>query len=160
MKPCVFIHTNEKQIIGALVSKYSFERFASDPSSFEVKLVETGTYDYLKSHEGRLYLRDGLKRSWLYNDLQSFTVLRFTPPELMGYQGRSLVVDPDVFCISDINQLLTARHAGQGHHGAPPRGLQGRGLGLERDAARQCRSSPTGRWRRTSRRCSASSATT
>jgi hypothetical protein len=48
-----------------------------------------------------------LKRSWLYNDLQSFTVLRFTPPELMGYQGRSLVVDPDVFCISDINQLLT-----------------------------------------------------
>jgi hypothetical protein len=41
MKPCVFIHTNEKQIIGALVSKYSFERFASDPSSFEVRLVET-----------------------------------------------------------------------------------------------------------------------
>jgi hypothetical protein len=107
MKPCVFIHTNEKQIIGALVSKYSFERFSADPSSFEVRLVETSKYDYLKSHEGRLYLRDGLKRSWLYNDLQSFTVLRFTPPELMGYQGRSLVVDPDVFCISDINQLLT-----------------------------------------------------
>jgi hypothetical protein len=51
-------------------------------------------------------LRDGLKRQWLNEDLQSFTVLRFTPPELMGYKGRSLVVDPDVFCISDINELL------------------------------------------------------
>ena len=105
-KPCVFIHTNEKQIVGALVSKYSFERFAADPSSFEVKLVETGSYAWMKPHEGKLYLRDGLKRSWLNEDLQSFTVLRFTPPEIMGYQGRSLVVDPDVFCISDINALL------------------------------------------------------
>ena len=26
MKPCVFIHTNEKQIVGAIVPKYSFER--------------------------------------------------------------------------------------------------------------------------------------
>ena len=61
MKPCVFIHTNEKQIVGALVSKYSFERFAADPSAFEVKLVETQNYAYLKSHEGRLYLRDSAR---------------------------------------------------------------------------------------------------
>jgi hypothetical protein len=106
MKPCVFIHTNEKQIVGAIVSKYSFERFASDPSSFDVKLVETRTHDWMKAREGQLYLRDGLKRTWLNEDLQSFTVLRFTPPEIMGYQGRSLVVDPDVFCISDVKDLL------------------------------------------------------
>ena len=106
MKPCVFIHTNEKQIVGALVSKYSFERFASNPSAFEVRLVETRTHDWMAAHEGQLYLRDGLKRTWLNEDLQSFTVLRFTPPEIMGYKGRSLVVDPDVFCISDVNELL------------------------------------------------------
>lgn len=106
MKPCVFIHTNEKQIVGALVSKYSFERFASEPGSFDVQLIETKDHPYLKSHEGKLYLRDGLKRSWLNEDLQSFTVLRFRSPEIMGYQGRSLVVDPDVFCISDIKDLL------------------------------------------------------
>jgi hypothetical protein len=106
MKPRVFIHTNQKQIIGAIVSKYSFERFASDNAAFDVELVETRSYPYLLAHEGKPYLRDGLKRSWLNDDLQSFTVLRFTPPELMGYQGRSLVVDPDVFCISDVNQLL------------------------------------------------------
>jgi hypothetical protein len=106
MKPCVFIHTNEKQIVGAIVSKYSFERFTSDPSAFDVKLIETRSYDWMKSREGQLFLRDGLKRTWLNDDLQSFTVLRFMPPELMGYQGRSLVVDPDVFCISDITELL------------------------------------------------------
>ena len=105
MKPTIFVHTNEKQIVGAIVSKYSFERFAADPSAFEVKLIETAKYDWMKNYEGRLYLRDGLKREWLNEDLQSFTVLRFAPPELMNYQGRSLVVDPDVFCISNINEL-------------------------------------------------------
>ena len=106
MKPTIFVHTHEKQIVGAIVSKYSFERFAADPSAFEVKLIETAKYDWMKNYEGRLYLRDGLKREWLNEDLQSFTVLRFAPPELMNYQGRSLVVDPDVFCISNINELL------------------------------------------------------
>ena len=106
MKPIVFVHTNEKQIFGAIASKYSFERFAADASAFEVRLIETGRYDWMKSYEGRPYLRDGLKRQWLNEDLQSFTVLRFAPPELMNYEGGSLVVDPDVFCISSINELL------------------------------------------------------
>lgn len=106
MKATVFVHTNEKQIVGALVSKYSFERFAADPSAFEVRLIETPNYGWMKDFEGRLYLRDGLQRKWLNEDLQSFTVLRFAPPELTNYQGRSLVVDPDVFCISNVNELL------------------------------------------------------
>jgi hypothetical protein len=107
MKPAIFIHTNEKQIVGALVSEYSFKRFAADPDAFDVRLVETRSYDWMKAYEGKLYLRDGLKRQWLNEDLQSFTVLRFAPPQLMDYHGRSLVVDPDVFCISNINDLLT-----------------------------------------------------
>jgi hypothetical protein len=39
-------------------------------------------------------------------DLQSFTPLRFMPPELMGYQGRAVVIDPDVFAVGDVNELL------------------------------------------------------
>ena len=89
MKPCIFIHTNEKQIVGALVSKYSFERFASDKNAFDVKLIHTRDHPFLDAHEGRSYLRGGLKREWKNDDLQSFTVLRFMPPELMGYEGRS-----------------------------------------------------------------------
>jgi hypothetical protein len=106
MKTCVFIHTNEKQIVGALVSKYSFQRFASDKTAFEVRLIHTKDYPYLAAFEGRKYLRGGLMREWVNDDLQSFTVLRFMPPELMGYEGRSIVVDPDVFCVSDIAPLI------------------------------------------------------
>ena len=106
MNPCIFIHTNEKQIIGALVSKYSFERFASKKDSFDVKLIDTRDYPFFQGYEGKKYLRDGLHREWRNDDLQSFTILRFAPPGLMGYQGRSVVVDPDVFCVSDVAPLL------------------------------------------------------
>src|SRR5688500_13281001 len=89
MKPCIFIHTNEKQIIGALVSKYSFERFASKKNAFDVKLIDTREFSaFFKGYEGKQYLRDGLHREWLNEDLQSFTVLRFAPPQLMNYEGR------------------------------------------------------------------------
>ena len=56
-----------------------------------------------------------------YDDLQSFTPLRFMPPELMGYQGRAIVIDPDVFAVGDIFELLTPRHGGQGDHVPRPR---------------------------------------
>jgi hypothetical protein len=106
MKPCIFIHTNEKQIVGALVSKYSFERFAWDRTAFDVKLIHTKDYPFLDDHEGCMYLRDGLRREWKHDDLQSFTVLRFMPPSLMGYEGGSIVVDPDVFGVADVTPLL------------------------------------------------------
>jgi hypothetical protein len=107
MKTCIFIHTNEKQIVGALVSKYSFQRFASDETAFEVRLIHTKDHPFLAACEGRRYLRGGLMREWVNDDLQSFTVLRFMPPELMDYEGRSIVVDPDVFCVSDVAPLIT-----------------------------------------------------
>jgi hypothetical protein len=50
---------------------------------------------------------------WKNDDLQSFTVLRFMPPELMGYKGRSIVVDPDVFCVSDAVPLLNRDMGGK-----------------------------------------------
>src|SRR4029079_16775838 len=106
MKPCIFIHTNEKQIVGALVSQFSFRRFAAHPDAFEVRLIRTEDCPFITSHDGRTYLRDGLHRQWRSEDLQSFTVLRFMPPQLMNYRGRSLVVDPDVFCVADVGGLL------------------------------------------------------
>ena len=106
MKSTVFIHTNDKQILGALVSKHSFERFAPD-AAFDVRLIHTDDHSFLAAHEGRLYLRDGLKRAWSNDDLQSFTVLRFAPPALMNFEGRAVVVDPDVFCVADPTPLIT-----------------------------------------------------
>lgn len=107
MKPTVFIHTNHKQIIGALVSAHSMRRNSRNADKFDVRIIDTKDFPWLRAKEGQLYLRDGLKREWLNEDLQSFTPLRFTPPELMGYQGRAVVVDPDVFAVGDVWELLS-----------------------------------------------------
>ena len=102
MKPCVFIHTNQKQYLGALVSLHSMKRNSRHADEFDVKLIEYETYqDFFAKYEGRTYSRDGDSRVWDKEDLQSFTPLRFMPPELMGYEGRAVVVDPDVFAVAD-----------------------------------------------------------
>lgn len=107
MKPCVFVHTNHKQYIGALVSAYSMKRNSRTPEAFDVRLIEHVSYkDFFARYEGREYRRDGATRRWLNDDLQSFTPLRFTPPELMGYRGKAVVVDPDVFAVGDVAELL------------------------------------------------------
>ena len=45
MKPCVFIHTNHKQHLGALVSCHSMRRNSRHADAFDVKLIE------LKDHQ-------------------------------------------------------------------------------------------------------------
>ncbi len=106
MKPCVFIQTNHRQMIGALVSEYSLRRNSAHNDKFDVRIMHHKDYPFFHAKEGEVYLRDGLKRRWRNDDLQSFTPLRFLPPELMGYSGRAVVIDPDVFAVGDIYDLL------------------------------------------------------
>lgn len=106
-RPRVFIHTNDRQMLGALVSQYSMKRNARNPDNFEVELIDHANYSFFKDYEGREYLRDGASRVWRNDDLQSFTPLRFMPPELTGYSGRAVVTDPDVFAVGDVEELLT-----------------------------------------------------
>lgn len=106
-KPCVFIHTNHKQILGALVGLHSIRRASRHNDRFDVRLIEHKNYPFLHEREGQLFLRDGVLRPWRNEDLQSFTPLRFMPPELMGYRGRAVVIDPDVFAIGDVWDLLS-----------------------------------------------------
>ena len=91
MKPTVFIHTNQKQMLGAIVSRYSLQRNSASADQFEVKFIETKDFPCLLEHEGKKYQRDGERRPWLNSDLQSFTPLRFAPPtvdELPGQGNR------------------------------------------------------------------------
>ena len=106
-KPCVFIHTNHKQWVGALVSQFSMKHNSPNADAFDVRIIDTKDHPFLRAKEGQTYLRNGLEREWLFDDLQSFTPLRFMPPKLMGYQGRAVVVDPDVFAVGDVYELLT-----------------------------------------------------
>ncbi len=106
MQPTVFIHTNHKQMVGALVSRYSLKRNSKNTDKFDVKLIDTADHEFLEARDGQTYLRDGVERVWYFDDLQSFTPLRFMPPELMGCEGRAVVMDPDIFAAGDIWALL------------------------------------------------------
>ena len=85
MKPTVFIHTNHKQKLGAIVGRYSLQKNSSHADEFDVSFIETRDFPCMAKREGELYLRDGEYRPWLNNALQSFTPLRFAPPQLMNY---------------------------------------------------------------------------
>jgi hypothetical protein len=107
VKYTVFIHTNHKQILGAKVAAWALERNSEHADAFDVQLIDTRDHPWLQEYEGQLYLRDGVQRVWLNDDLQSFTPLRFLPPKLMGYEGRAIVIDPDIFAVADVWELLT-----------------------------------------------------
>jgi hypothetical protein len=107
MKPTIFVHTNHKQLVGALVSAHSFRRNSQHTSAFDVRILQHRDYPFFQAREGCPFLHNGKQRVWRNDDLQSFTPLRFMPPELMGYQGRAVVVDPDVFAVGDAWELLS-----------------------------------------------------
>lgn len=106
MRNTVFIHTNPKQIVGALVAAHALVRNSAAPERFDVRILQTPDFPALNRFEGRRYLREGKQVVWRNDDLQSFTPLRFAVPELMGYSGRAVLTDPDIFALGDINLLL------------------------------------------------------
>lgn len=106
MKMKVFIQTNERQWLGALVSQYSLKRNSAHPDSFDVELMHVRDFPWLAEKEGQAFLRGGTSRVWRMDDLQSFTPLRFMPPKLMGHEGRAVVIDPDIFAVGDVHELL------------------------------------------------------
>ncbi len=159
MKHCVFIHTNPKQIVGAIVAEHALRRSSTHNDQFDVRIIDTRDHGFLGDFEGKLYLRDGVKRIWLNDDLQSFTPLRFMPPELMGYQGRAVVIDPDIFALADVWDLLTRIwKAPRSCVGAAP-APKGWWTGASPPAScfSTVPSSPTGAARSSSAPCSASS---
>ena len=112
MKPLVVIHTNDKQMLGALVSAHSYRRNSRNSDGFEVRILNASDYPELQS-EGRSLLRGGHVRAWDPDDLQSFTPLRFAVPDLVGHQGLALVTDPDVFAVGDVAELFTRDFQGK-----------------------------------------------
>ncbi len=106
MRNVVFIHTNPKQMVGALVARHAVIRHSAAPERFEVRILNTPDFPELERFDGRSYLREGRQAVWRCDDSQSFTPLRFAAPELMGYTGRAVMTDPDVFALADINELF------------------------------------------------------
>jgi hypothetical protein len=105
-KPTVFIHTNAQQMLGAKVSAYSLKKASKEPDAFDVSIIALEDYPHLTQHDGQTFLREGKEIKYQLAELQSFTLLRFLPPQLMNYQGRAVVIDPDIFAVGDVNELL------------------------------------------------------
>jgi hypothetical protein len=126
MEYCVFIQDNDKQHVGALVAEYALRRNSRHNDKFDIRIMHYDDFPFLHEREGQMYLRDGGKREWVKDDLQSFTPTRFLPPQLMGYQGRAVVIDPDVFARADIWDLLARDMMGKAILCRPKSGSKGK----------------------------------
>jgi len=124
VKMKVYIQSNERQWLGALVSAYSMKRNSAHPEAFDVEIMHVRDYPFLAEKEGQTFLRGGTSRVWSMKDLQSFTPLRFMPPKLMAHEGRAVVVDPDVFALGDVYELFTRDMQGTGVMGRHRSGKQ------------------------------------
>jgi len=123
---CVFIQANHKQMLGAVVAEYALRRNSRNNDRFDVRIMDYDDIEVFREREGELFLRDGGRRIWVRNDLQSFTPSRFLPPQLMNYTGRSVVIDPDVFALADVWELLARDMQGKAILCRPKSGNKGR----------------------------------
>ncbi len=104
MQPTVFIQTNNKQLFGARIAKYAIESKAGS----NVEIMNVDEIDIFKNFIGTVYTYvEGDERIYTNTDLQSFTLSRFMTPELMGYEGIAVVIDPDIFALTNIEELFS-----------------------------------------------------
>ena len=107
MKSTVFIHTSCHEILAAKVAMYSHIRASKNLDKFDIKLIRLEDYPFiLKYHDHRL-IRNNKEAAWYKDVPQSFLPLRFLVPQIMGYEGRAVLTDPDIFAIADVYELLT-----------------------------------------------------
>lgn len=106
MKKGFFIQSNKKQILGAYLAKYAFEKLYKGNDKIETTIMLVEDIPDFQNFANKSYKRGNREIIYDPNDLQSFTLTRFLPPELMEYSGRAVVIDPDIFAISDVSYLF------------------------------------------------------
>ena len=106
MKPVVYIQANDHQLVPAQVAAYSLRTRSRDPGRFDVRLLRLEETPELCRRDRQSFHRFGKRHTWRIEDPQSFELLRRCPPQLMGFRGRALVLDPDIVALGDVNALL------------------------------------------------------
>ena len=108
-KPIVVIHTNDSQLVAARVGAHSLKSRSKSPELFDVRLLrlEETPHLYRRNNQRFVWWDGDAPSVWRRRDLQSFAPLRRMVPALLGFQGRALVLDPDIFAVGDVNELLT-----------------------------------------------------
>jgi len=113
MRPTLFIHANDAQLLGGKVAAWSFKAASRTPDAFDVRWLRVEETPALVAREGQEFRRKGRTATWHNRDLQSFTPLRFAPPQALGFEGRAIVVDPDVFALGDVMELFAREMGGK-----------------------------------------------
>lgn len=98
----VFIQTNIRAEVAALVAKYCFQKH--NPG-IQVELITPEEFPELIAYDGQQFQRGGQKCCWRLDTAQSFFPVRFLVPEKLGYSGIALVFDPDIYALRSINSL-------------------------------------------------------
>jgi len=108
-KPVVVIHCNDSQLVAAKVAAHALKSRSQSPDRFHVRLLRFEETPHLSRRHGKQFIwwPGGAPATFRRRDLQSFAPLRRMVPALLGFRGRALVLDPDVFAIGDVYELLT-----------------------------------------------------
>jgi hypothetical protein len=114
-KPTVVIHTNDQQMVAALVGAHSLKSRSKSPDLFDVRLLrlEETPHLYKRDKEKFIWWDGDAPSVWHRRDLQSFAPLRRMVPALLGFTGRALLLDPDIFAIGDVYELLSRNMNGK-----------------------------------------------
>lgn len=111
MKKEIFIQANNKQLLGAKIAKFAMETYGKTLAhNTPVTIMNVEEYPWYTKYEGMTYKRGEEMRTHSKDDLQFFTLSRFHPPKLMGYEGRAIVIDPDIFALKDVHELFETLH--------------------------------------------------
>jgi len=108
-RPTVVIHASDAQVVAAKVSAYSLKSRSQHADLFDVRILRLEDCPNLYCREGQRFSwwEDSKPQAWRRKDYASFHLLRRMVPALMGYTGRALVIDPDVFAVGDVYDLLS-----------------------------------------------------
>ena len=85
-------------MIAAKVSKHSIIS-RSNLRDNDVRIIAKEDFEIMNSLDHAEILRNGSMFRFGDDDMQNFTLLRFHVPELMKYDGKALVIDPDIFLV-------------------------------------------------------------
>jgi hypothetical protein len=114
VKPIIFIHTNDQQLLAAKMSAYSLKSRSRSPEEFEVRLLRLEETPHLYQRDNQRFTwSNGNPGTWLKRDLQSFAPLRRMVPQILSFEGRALVLDPDVLAVGDVHDLLCREMGGK-----------------------------------------------
>ncbi|HTS50215.1 MAG TPA: hypothetical protein VMH05_19850 [Bryobacteraceae bacterium] len=114
-KPTVVIHTNDRQMVAALVCAHSLKSRSKSPDLFDVRLLrlEETPHLYKRHNQTFIWWEGFLPSVWRRHDMMSFAPLRRMVPYFLGFQGRALLLDPDIFAIGDVYELLSRDMGGK-----------------------------------------------